>query len=96
MSRETETDQPDDKDVVQPEAADKAAAEEVNEEAEQELLEEEQQSGDDQIEQLEQQVARLMTMYCEFRLRCRACVAARVDVEMPKFALDKFSADLLP
>lgn len=94
MSRETETDQPDDKDVVQPEAA----SEIEGEEAEQELLEEEQQSDDDQIEKLEQQVAEandnVLRVQAEMQnLRRRS----ERDVENAhKFALDKFSADLLP
>ena len=98
MSRETETDQQDDKDIVQPEVAEESAAEEVNEEAEQELLEEEQQSGADQIEQLEQQVAEandnVLRVQAEMQnLRRRS----ERDVENAhKFALDKFSADLLP
>ena len=65
MSRETETDQQDEKDLAQPEAADESTAEveteaekeAVSEEAEQELLEEEPLSEAGQIEQLEQQVA---------------------------------------
>ena len=94
MSRETETDQPDDKDVVQPEAE----SEIEGEEAEQELLEEEQQSNDDQIEKLEQQVAEandnVLRVQAEMQnLRRRS----ERDVENAhKFALDKFSADLLP
>ena len=94
MSRETETDQPDDKDVVQPEAA----SEIEGEEAEQELLEEQQQSDDDQIEKLEQQVAEandnVLRVQAEMQnLRRRS----ERDVENAhKFALDKFSADLLP
>lgn len=104
MSPETETDQQDEKDLVQPEAADESTAEvetdkeAVSEETEQELLEEEPLSEAGQIEQLEQQVAEandnVLRVQAEMQnLRRRS----ERDVENAhKFALDKFSADLLP
>lgn len=105
MSRETETDQQKDQDAVQPDEA--VQAEEVlneteagsegisNEEIEQELLEEEQVS---ETEQLQQQVAdandNVLRIQAEMQNMRRR---AERDVENAhKFALDKFSADLLP
>jgi len=105
VSRETETDQQKDQDAVQPDEA--VQAEEVlneteagsegisNEEIEQELLEEEQVS---ETEQLQQQVAdandNVLRIQAEMQNMRRR---AERDVENAhKFALDKFSADLLP
>ena len=105
MSRETETDQQKDQDAVQPEDAvvneTEAGSEEAsngrasNEEIEQELLEEEQVS---ETEQLQQQVAdandNVLRIQAEMQNMRRR---AERDVENAhKFALDKFSADLLP
>ena len=105
MSRETETDQQKDQDAVQPKEA--VQPEEVlneaeagsegisNEEIEQELLEEDQVS---ETEQLQQQVAdandNVLRIQAEMQNMRRR---AERDVENAhKFALDKFSADLLP
>lgn len=103
MSRETETDQQKDQDAVQPDEAvqpevvvNEAGSEDVsNEEIEQELLEEEQVS---ETEQLQQQVAdandNVLRIQAEMQNMRRR---AERDVENAhKFALDKFSADLLP
>ena len=105
MSRETENDQQKDQDAVQPEDAvvneTEAGSEEAsngkasNEEIEQELLEEEQVS---ETEQLQQQVAdandHVLRIQAEMQNMRRR---AERDVENAhKFALDKFSADLLP
>ena len=97
MSRETETDQQKDQDAVQPEEVlNEAGTEHVsNEEIEQELLEEEQVS---ETEQLQQQVAdandNVLRIQAEMQNMRRR---AERDVENAhKFALDKFSADLLP
>ena len=105
MSRETETDQQKDQDAVQPEDAvvneTEAGSEEAangrasSEEIEQELLEEEQVS---ETEQLQQQVAdandNVLRIQAEMQNMRRR---AERDVENAhKFALDKFSADLLP
>jgi molecular chaperone GrpE len=105
VSRETETDQQKDQDAVQPKEA--VQPEEVlneaeagsegisNEEIEQELLEEDQVS---ETEQLQQQVAdandNVLRIQAEMQNMRRR---AERDVENAhKFALDKFSADLLP
>ncbi|MGB0449651.1 MAG: nucleotide exchange factor GrpE [Porticoccaceae bacterium] len=99
MSRETETDQQKDQEAVQPEEVlneAEAGSEEVsNEEIEQELLEDEQVS---EAEQLQQQVAdandNVLRIQAEMQNMRRR---AERDVENAhKFALDKFSADLLP
>ena len=103
MSRETETDQQKDQDAVQPDEAvqpevvvNEAGSEDVsNEEIEQELLEQEQVS---ETEQLQQQVAdandNVLRIQAEMQNMRRR---AERDVENAhKFALDKFSADLLP
>lgn len=106
MSRETETDQQKDQDAVQPKDAvqpeeavvnkTEAGSEAVsNEEIEQELLEEEQVS---ETEQLQQQVAdandSVLRIQAEMQNMRRR---AERDVQNAhKFALDKFSADLLP
>ena len=109
MSRETETDQQNDKDAVQPDVAvqaedlaavnestpNQAEGEISNEEIEQELLQEEQLS---ETEQLQQQVAdandNVLRIQAEMQNMRRR---AERDVENAhKFALDKFSADLLP
>ena len=105
MSRETENDQQKDQDAVQPEDAvvneTEAGSEEAangrasSEEIEQELLEEEQVS---ETEQLQQQVAdandNVLRIQAEMQNMRRR---AERDVENAhKFALDKFSADLLP
>lgn len=106
MSRETENDQQTDQDAVQPDEEVKtdetvvneaqADSEQVsNEEIEQELLEEEQPS---ETEQLQQQVAdandNVLRIQAEMQNMRRR---AERDVENAhKFALDKFSADLLP
>ena len=100
MSRETENDQQKDQDAVQPEDAvvneTEAGSEGIsNEEIEQELLEEEQVS---ETEQLQQQVAdandNVLRIQAEMQNMRRR---AERDVENAhKFALDKFSADLLP
>jgi molecular chaperone GrpE len=103
VSRETETDQQKDQDAVQPDEAvqpevvvNEAGSEDVsNEEIEQELLEEEQVS---ETEQLQQQVAdandNVLRIQAEMQNMRRR---AERDVENAhKFALDKFSADLLP
>lgn len=101
MSRETETDQQKDQDAHQPEEAvqtDETVVNEAeisNEEIEQELLEEEQPS---EAEQLQQQVAdandNVLRIQAEMQNMRRR---AERDVENAhKFALDKFSADLLP
>lgn len=105
MSRETENDQQKDQDAVQPEEtvvnetqadSDQAGNESLsNEEIEQELLEEEQVS---ETEQLQQQVAdandNVLRIQAEMQNMRRR---AERDVENAhKFALDKFSADLLP
>jgi len=105
VSRETENDQQKDQDAVQPEDAvvneTEAGSEEAsngrasNEEIEQELLEEEQVS---ETEQLQQQVAdandNVLRIQAEMQNMRRR---AERDVENAhKFALDKFSADLLP
>ena len=105
MSRETENDQQNDQQDVQTEETvvnaaeagnEQASSEEVsNEEIEQELLEEEQVS---ETEQLQQQVAdandNVLRIQAEMQNMRRR---AERDVENAhKFALDKFSADLLP
>jgi len=105
VSRETENDQQKDQDAVQPEEkvvnetqadSDQAGNEKLsNEEVEQELLEEEQVS---ETEQLQQQVAdandNVLRIQAEMQNMRRR---AERDVENAhKFALDKFSADLLP
>ena len=106
MSRETENDQQKDQDAVQPNEAvqpeevvlneTEAGSEGIsNEEIEQELLEEEQVS---ETEQLQQQVAdandNVLRIQAEMQNMRRR---AERDVENAhKFALDKFSADLLP
>jgi molecular chaperone GrpE len=105
VSRETENDQQKDQDTVQPEEVvlsdTEAGSEEAsngkasNEEIEQELLEEEQVS---ETEQLQQQVAdandNVLRIQAEMQNMRRR---AERDVENAhKFALDKFSADLLP
>ena len=99
MSRETETDQQKDQDAVQPEEVlneAEAGSEGIsNEEIEQELLEEDQVS---ETEQLQQQVAdandNVLRIQAEMQNMRRR---AERDVENAhKFALDKFSADLLP
>jgi molecular chaperone GrpE len=109
VSRETETDQQNDKDAVQPDVAvqaedlaavnestpNQAEGEISNEEIEQELLQEEQLS---ETEQLQQQVAdandNVLRIQAEMQNMRRR---AERDVENAhKFALDKFSADLLP
>ena len=106
MSRETENDQQTDQEAAQPEEAvqtdetvvneTQATSEQVsNEEIEQELLEEEQVS---ETEQLQQQVAdandNVLRIQAEMQNMRRR---AERDVENAhKFALDKFSADLLP
>ena len=105
MSRETENDQQKDQDAVQPEDAvvneTEAGSEEAsngkasNEEIEQELLEEEQVSETDQLQQqmadANDNVLRIQAEMQNMRRR------AERDVENAhKFALDKFSADLLP
>jgi molecular chaperone GrpE len=105
VSRETENDQQKDQDAVQPEEtvvnetqadSDQAGNERLsNEEIEQELLEEEQVS---ETEQLQQQVAdandNVLRIQAEMQNMRRR---AERDVENAhKFALDKFSADLLP
>jgi len=105
VSRETENDQQKDQDAVQPEDAvvneTEAGSEEAangrasSEEIEQELLEEEQVS---ETEQLQQQVAdandNVLRIQAEMQNMRRR---AERDVENAhKFALDKFSADLLP
>lgn len=103
MSRETETDQQKDQDAVQPDEAvqpevvvNEAGSEDVsNEEIEQELLEQEQVS---ETEQLQQQVAdandNVLRIQAEMQNMRRR---AERDVQNAhKFALDKFSADLLP
>ena len=105
MSRETENDQQKDQDAVQPEDAvvneTEAGSEEPsngkasNEEIEQELLEEEQVSETDQLQQqvadANDNVLRIQAEMQNMRRR------AERDVENAhKFALDKFSADLLP
>jgi molecular chaperone GrpE len=105
VSRETENDQQKDQDAVQPEEtvvnetqadSDQAGNERLsNEETEQELLEEEQVS---ETEQLQQQVAdandNVLRIQAEMQNMRRR---AERDVENAhKFALDKFSADLLP
>jgi len=99
VSRETETDQQKDQDAVQPEEVlneAEAGSEGIsNEEIEQELLEEDQVS---ETEQLQQQVAdandNVLRIQAEMQNMRRR---AERDVENAhKFALDKFSADLLP
>ena len=106
MSRETENDQQKDQDAIQPNEAvqpeecvvneTEAGSEGIsNEEIEQELLEEEQVS---ETEQLQQQVAdandNVLRIQAEMQNMRRR---AERDVENAhKFALDKFSADLLP
>jgi molecular chaperone GrpE len=105
VSRETENDQQKDQDVVQPEETvvnaaeagnEQASSEEIsNEEIEQELLQEEPVS---ETEQLQQQVAdandNVLRIQAEMQNMRRR---AERDVENAhKFALDKFSADLLP
>jgi molecular chaperone GrpE len=105
VSRETENDQQNDQQDVQTEETvvnaaeagnEQASSEEVsNEEIEQELLEEEQVS---ETEQLQQQVAdandNVLRIQAEMQNMRRR---AERDVENAhKFALDKFSADLLP
>jgi len=106
VSRETENDQQKDQDAIQPNEAvqpeevvlneTEAGSEGIsNEEIEQELLEEEQVS---ETEQLQQQVAdandNVLRIQAEMQNMRRR---AERDVENAhKFALDKFSADLLP
>ena len=100
MSRETENDQQTDQEEVKTDETivdeTQAASEQVsNEEIEQELLEEEQVS---ETEQLQQQVAdandNVLRIQAEMQNMRRR---AERDVENAhKFALDKFSADLLP
>jgi molecular chaperone GrpE len=105
VSRETENDQQNDQQDVQTEETvvnaaeagnEQASSEEVsNEEIEQELLQEEQVS---ETEQLQQQVAdandNVLRIQAEMQNMRRR---AERDVENAhKFALDKFSADLLP
>ena len=105
MSRETENDQQKDQNAVQPEETvvnsaeagnDQAGNERLsNEEIEQELLQEEPVS---ETEQLQQQVAdandNVLRIQAEMQNMRRR---AERDVENAhKFALDKFSADLLP
>jgi len=100
VSRETENDQQTDQEEVKTDETivdeTQAASEQVsNEEIEQELLEEEQVS---ETEQLQQQVAdandNVLRIQAEMQNMRRR---AERDVENAhKFALDKFSADLLP
>ena len=100
MSRETENDQQKDQNAVQPEETVVNSAEAgnerlSNEEIEQELLQEEPVS---ETEQLQQQVAdandNVLRIQAEMQNMRRR---AERDVENAhKFALDKFSADLLP
>ena len=95
MSRETENDQQTDQEEVKTDETIVNETEVSNEEIEQELLEEEQVS---ETEQLQQQVAdandNVLRIQAEMQNMRRR---AERDVENAhKFALDKFSADLLP
>ena len=95
MSRETENDQQTDQEEVKTDETVVNETEVSNEEIEQELLEEEQVS---ETEQLQQQVAdandNVLRIQAEMQNMRRR---AERDVENAhKFALDKFSADLLP
>lgn len=95
MSRETENDQQTDQEEVKTDETVVNETEVSNEEIEQELLEEEQPS---ETEQLQQQVAdandNVLRIQAEMQNMRRR---AERDVENAhKFALDKFSADLLP
>ena len=95
MSRETENDQQTDQEEVKSDETIVNETEVSNEEIEQELLEEEQPS---ETEQLQQQVAdandNVLRIQAEMQNMRRR---AERDVENAhKFALDKFSADLLP
>ena len=95
MSRETENDQQTDQEEVKSDETIVNETEVSNEEIEQELLEEEQVS---ETEQLQQQVAdandNVLRIQAEMQNMRRR---AERDVENAhKFALDKFSADLLP
>jgi molecular chaperone GrpE len=95
VSRETENDQQTDQEEVKSDETIVNETEVSNEEIEQELLEEEQVS---ETEQLQQQVAdandNVLRIQAEMQNMRRR---AERDVENAhKFALDKFSADLLP
>ena len=96
MSKETEMDQPDNNDAVDSGANEGVQTGSVsNEEIEQELLQEEQIS---ETEKLQQQVAEANDQVLRVQAEMQN-VRRRVerDVENAhKYALDKFSADLLP
>ncbi|MDB9706636.1 nucleotide exchange factor GrpE [Porticoccaceae bacterium] len=96
MSKETEMDQPDNNDAVDSVANEAEQTGSVsNEEIEQELLQEEQIS---ETEKLQQQVAEANDQVLRVQAEMQN-VRRRVerDVENAhKYALDKFSADLLP
>ncbi|MDB9736795.1 nucleotide exchange factor GrpE [Porticoccaceae bacterium] len=96
MSKETEMDQPDNNDAVDSGANEAEQTGSVsNEEIEQELLQEEQIS---ETEKLQQQVAEANDQVLRVQAEMQN-VRRRVerDVENAhKYALDKFSADLLP
>ena len=96
MSKETEIDQPNNQETVDPRASEAELTESVSdEEIELELLQDEQLS---ETEQLQQQVAEANDQVLRVQAEMQN-VRRRVerDVENAhKYALDKFSADLLP
>ena len=96
MSKETEIDQPNNQETVDPRASEAELTESVSdEETELELLQDEQLS---ETEQLQQQVAEANDQVLRVQAEMQN-VRRRVerDVENAhKYALDKFSADLLP
>ena len=96
MSHETETDQQNNQDTVDPGANEAEQAGSVsNEEIEQELMQEEQLS---ETEQLQQQVADANDQVLRIQAEMQN-VRRRVERDIEnahKYALDKFSADLLP